>query len=95
MVLKGDAMKLEEIIDAPEGREIKRALAVKMVRLGFKTKDICDLLEVSDAFVSKWKTVYEEKGAGALRLGYRGSAGFLTGSQRNKLCFYLRACLHG
>jgi len=40
MVLKGDAMKLEEIIDAPEGREIKRALAVKMVRLGFKTKDI-------------------------------------------------------
>ena len=83
-------MELEEIIDAPEGREIKRALAVKMVRLDFKTKDICDLLEVSDAFVSKWKTIYEEKGAGALRLGYRGSAGFLSESQRRKLCFYLK-----
>ena len=46
-------LKLEEIIDAAEGREIKRAIAVKMVLLGFKTKDICDLLEVSDAFVSK------------------------------------------
>ena len=39
-------LKLEEIIDAAEGREIKRAIAVKMVLLGFKTKDICDLLEV-------------------------------------------------
>ena len=55
-------LKLEEIIDAAEGREIKRAIAVKMVLLGFKTKDICDLLEVSDAFVSKWKIIYENLG---------------------------------
>ena len=31
-------LKLEEIIDAAEGREIKRAIAVKMVLLGFKTR---------------------------------------------------------
>lgn len=46
-------LKLEEIIDAPEGREIKRALAIKMNMLGFTKKDICDVLEVSDSFVSK------------------------------------------
>ncbi len=31
-------LKLEEIIDAAEGREIKRAIAVKIVILGFKKR---------------------------------------------------------
>jgi len=30
-------LKLEEMIDVPEGREIKRVIAVKMIILGFKT----------------------------------------------------------
>ena len=59
-----------------EGREIKRAIAVKMVILGFKTKDICDLLEVSDAFFSKWKTIYENESTGGLRLHYKGGPQF-------------------
>jgi hypothetical protein len=81
-------LKLEEIIDAAEGREIKRAIAVKMVLLGFKTKDICDLLEVSDAFVSKWKIIYENEGG--LRLHYKGGPKFLTDAQRREICFHLR-----
>ncbi len=83
-------LKLEEIIDAAEGREIKRAIAVKMILLGFKTKDICDLLEVSDAFVSKWKIIYENEGAGGLRLHYKGGPKFLTDAQRREICFHLR-----
>ena len=83
-------LKLEEIIDAAEGREIKRAIAVKMLLLGFKTKDICDLLEVSDAFVSKWKIIYENEGAGGLRLHYKGGPKFLTDAQRREICFHLR-----
>jgi transposase len=51
---------LENIIDSKAGREIKRAIAVKMVSQGFLVKDICELLDVSDAFVSKWKRIYEE-----------------------------------
>lgn len=83
-------LKLEEIIDAPEGREIKRAIAVKMVILGFETKDICDLLDVSDSFVSKWKIIFENEGADGLRLHYKGGIGFLTESQRNQILFYLK-----
>ena len=83
-------LKLEEIIDAAEGREIKRAIAVKMVLLGFKTKDICDLLEVSDAFVSKWKIIYENEGASGLRLHYKGGPQFLTDAQRREIYFHLR-----
>ena len=83
-------LKLEDIIGAPEGREIKRAMAVKMVVLGFRTQDICDVLDVSDSFVSKWKTIYENEGAGALRLHYQGGSGFLTESQRHEICLYSR-----
>ena len=83
-------LKLEEIIDAAEGREIKKAIAVKMVLLGFKTKDICDLLEVSDAFVSKWKIIYENEGASGLRLHYKGGPQFLTDAQRREIYFHLR-----
>ena len=39
---------LEDIIDAPENLEVKRALAVKMFLADFKTEDICNLLNVSD-----------------------------------------------
>lgn len=35
---------LDGIIDSKENLEIKRALAVKIVPIGFKTKDICSFL---------------------------------------------------
>lgn len=81
---------LEDIIGAPEGLEIKRALAVKMIIHNFKTKDICSLLDVSDSFVSKWKTIYENEGAEKLRLQYKGGTGFLTESQRFEILFHLK-----
>jgi len=45
---------LDEIIGSIENLEVKRAIAVKMAINDFDTKDICDLLHVSDSFVSKW-----------------------------------------
>jgi transposase len=78
-------LTLEEMIDAKAGREIKRAVAVKMALQGFQTKDICELLEVSDAFVSKWKIIYQNQGAEGLRLHYHGSEGFLTAAQRDEV----------
>ncbi len=81
---------LEDIIDAPEGLEIKRALAVKMIIYDFKTEDICSLLGVSDSFVSKWKTIYENEGAEGLRLKYKGGTGFLTEAQRFEILFHLK-----
>ena len=81
---------LEDIIDSPEGLEIKRALAVRMILHDFKTKEICVLLDVSDSFVSKWKTIYENEGADGLRLNYKGGTGFLTESQRYEIFFHLK-----
>ena len=80
---------LEDIIDAPESLEVKRALAVKMFLLDFKTEDICKLLNVSDSFVSKWKIIYENEGASALKVNYQGGTGFLTETQRIQILLYL------
>jgi len=80
---------LEDIIDSPENLEVKRALAVKMFLFDFKTEDICTLLNVSDSFVSKWKIMYENEGASALKVNYQGGTGFLTEEQRIQIRLHL------
>lgn len=80
---------LEDIIDAPENLEVKRALAVKMFFSDFKTDDICNLLNVSDSFVSKWKIIYENEGAKALKVNYQGGTGFLTEKQHIQILLHL------
>lgn len=52
------------------------------------------MLDVSDSFVSKWKTIFENEGTDGLRLHYKGSTGFLTESQRNQILFHLKDKLH-
>lgn len=81
---------LDEVIGALKNLEVKRALAVKMVLSGLKVKDICQVLEVSDAFVSKWKGVYEQEGVRGLQVHYRGRSGFLTETQRLQVLIHLR-----
>jgi putative transposase len=85
---------LEDIIGAPENLEVKRALAVKMFIFDFKTEDICTLLNVSDSFVSKWKIVYENEGASALKVNYQGGTGFLTEEQRIQILLHLENKSH-
>ena len=81
---------LNEMIDLPANREVKSALAVKMILLDFKTEDICALLNVSASFVSKGKIRFENEGAEALKLNYKGGTSFLTVDQRDEVLFYLR-----
>jgi hypothetical protein len=51
---------LESIISNPKDvREVKRAVAVKMVEEGLKSANTYKVLKVSVAFVSKRKIIYE------------------------------------
>ena len=81
---------LDDMIDVPANREVKRALAIKMILFDFKTEDICGLLNVSASFVSKWKIKFENEGVEALKLNYTGGTGFLTADQRDEILFHLR-----
>ena len=81
---------LESFIGNSENvREVERAIAVKMVEEGLKPVTACEILKISNAFVSKWKIVYENKGAEGLRSGYKGSEGYLSKYQKDEIIEYL------
>ena len=80
---------LDNIIDLTENLEVKRALAVKIFFSDFKVEDICKLLNVSDSFVSKWKIIYENKGAIVLKVNYQGGPSYLTEQQRIQILLHL------
>jgi len=72
-------------------REYKRALAVKMAHAGIAYDTIATVLQMSKPFISKWKGLYAEYGVAGLRMGYRGSVGYLTADQRDQTIAWLRA----
>lgn len=82
---------LDEIIEnSKEVREVKRALAVKMVLGGMTPRQIAENLKVSEQFISKWKVMFEKAGVESLRLAYQGSQGFLTASQRGEVVEWIK-----
>lgn len=74
-----------------EAPALKRALAVKLTKEGYRPAEICRLLQVSRSFVSKWKGIYADQGVTGLRLGYKGSRGYLDAPQRAEVLAWLRA----
>jgi putative transposase len=84
--------ELDAIInESRDAREVKRALCVKMVLRGMPVSQICAMLNVSQPFVSKWRTAYEAQGATALALGYQGSQGYLTVERQEAVLHWIQA----
>jgi putative transposase len=76
--------------DTRDTREYKRALAVTMAQQGIAYDTITAVLQVSKSFISKWKGIYTKQGVAGFRMGYRGSAGYLTTEQRDQTIAWLR-----
>ena len=76
-------MTLEELIASnPDPRELKRALGVKMRLQGMKHREIQDLLRVHSSYISRWEKKYKEGGVEKIRLGHKGSKGYLEPQKR-------------
>lgn len=83
--------ELTEFIQSnPDPRELKRALAVRMVMQGYTYYEIRDVLQVSVGFITKWKQSYEQQGVSGLRLRHQGSTGFLNPQQRQAVLEWLQ-----
>ncbi|MGB3511798.1 MAG: helix-turn-helix domain-containing protein [Microcoleaceae cyanobacterium] len=55
--------ELDELLKSnPDSRELKRALAVKLVIQGWSYQTIASLINVSKSYMSKWKKIYESMG---------------------------------
>ena len=69
--------EIDEIInEARDARAVKRAVSVKRSVQGCSPAQICQVLNVSLQYVSKWKGLYEAGGGAVLRLGQRGSESY-------------------
>jgi transposase len=87
-----DMDELDEIInEARDAREVKRAVSVKMRAQGFSPAQICQVLNVSLQYVSKWKGLYEVGGGAGLRLGHRGSESYVGDEARRAILQWIEA----
>lgn len=77
---------LDEIInESRDAREVKRAGCVKMALTEMPTAQVCELLNVSPQYVSKWRGTYHAEGADALLLAHRGSESYLSDAARSQI----------
>ena len=73
-----------------DAREYKRALAVRLVFLDVEPTTIATLLNVSQAFVSKWKQNYLTHGVDVFSVKYHGYEGYVTSEQRQAMLDWIR-----
>jgi len=78
----------------PDPRVLKRALAVKMSLQTYSVAQIATILQVSQSFVSKWKSVYLQEGSEGLGLGYEGAELYLSAENKLKALSWLKEKSH-
>lgn len=87
-----ELQKLRDFIDSnPDLREQKRALAVMMWLEGLPSHKIQKILNVSAAFVSRYKIRFIEDGVEGLKLRYTGSKGYLSPEERLEVIKHLES----
>jgi putative transposase len=83
--------KLQDFIALrPDAREVRKALAVKLVYQGYLYDEIQTILDVSRGSITAWKQAYEEDGIDGLRLSYKGRKSYLLSAQREEVLSWLQ-----
>lgn len=77
-----------------DGRESKRALAVKLATNNLAHTEIARKLRIAPAFVSKWMRLYHERGVDAFRVGHMGSESYLSAEDRQQVIVWIRTQHH-
>lgn len=78
------------INETRDAREIKRALAVKMILQGKSSQEIEKLLQVSQSFISKWKNLVLFQGLNSLKLKYKGRKSYLSSQEQEEIINWLK-----
>jgi putative transposase len=74
-----------------DAREVKRALAVQNTLQGRSRPEVAAELGYSVSWVDKWRWHYAQFGVAGLRIGYKGSQGYLTVEQKTEIQAWLEA----
>jgi putative transposase len=84
--MEKEIAQLESFIKSDiDARELKRAIAVRMALSGTIYYEISRILGVSNFFIGYWKKQFKTKGIAGIKLGNKGSKGYLTALQNTEL----------
>jgi putative transposase len=73
-----------------DARELKRAIAVRMASSGIIYHELSNILGVSNFFIGHWKKQFKTKGIAGIKLGHKGSKGYLTALQNTEVIEWLK-----
>ncbi|MEG4005598.1 winged helix-turn-helix domain-containing protein [Microcoleus sp. Pol11C1] len=68
-----------------DARELKRAIAVRMALSGNTYHEVGKILGVSNFFIGYWKKQFKTKSLAGIKLGDKGSKGYLTALQNTEV----------
>jgi putative transposase len=86
---------LEQFIETTKhSQELKRALAVKNTLAGRPWHEVARELGVQRAFICKWRSRYKKLGVASLRMGYKGSRGYLSPGERQRVLTWIQEQEH-
>ena len=89
--MEKEIAQLESFIKSDiDARELKRAIAVRMALSGNIYHEISKILGVSNFFVGYWKKQFKTKGIAGIKLGHKGSKGYLTARQNTEVIEWLK-----
>lgn len=77
------------IASHPEGRELRKAIAVKMIYQEYPYHAIQSLLGVSMGAISEWKMLYDQQGCEGFNPQHKGRRPYLTPEQRDEVLSWL------
>ena len=84
--MEKEIAQLESFIKSDiDARELKRAIAGRMALSGTIYYEISRILGVSNFFIGYWKKQFKTKGIAGIKLGNKGSKGYLTALQNTEL----------
>jgi putative transposase len=73
-----------------DGRQVKKALAVKLIYQDYGYEAITAILDVSLGALSKWKHAYERDGLAGFRPQHKGRKSYLTPLEREGVLQWLQ-----
>lgn len=83
--------ELQEFIALrPNAREVRKALAVKLIYQGYLYEEIQTILDVSLGSITGWKQAYELQGIDGLCLNHKGRISYLTSEQKEEVLSWLQ-----
>lgn len=73
-----------------DGRQVKKALAVKLFYQGYRYEEVVGILDVSIGAVSNWKQAYESFGVAGFRPQHKGRKSYLEAQQKEQVLKWLQ-----